>query len=147
MYVYKIFSWLLLGIHQFLCWNWCGSSLKCSTEDLSLILNAVARWRGQESNRNLPCCRHAWFCLLLKYKILHNVAYWHAVRVLLYIEIFHWTMASNLFSSTPVLGSSFPCTFIQHCFICRPSDSTVLVDGRVEPRTACCKVCIGRQSC
>jgi hypothetical protein len=25
--------------------------------------------------------------------------------------------------------------FIQHCFICRPSDSTVSVDAGIEPRT------------
>jgi hypothetical protein len=25
--------------------------------------------------------------------------------------------------------------FIQHCFICRPSDSTVLKDAGIEPRT------------
>jgi hypothetical protein len=27
--------------------------------------------------------------------------------------------------------------FIQHCFICRPSDSLVSVDAGIEPRTVC----------
>jgi hypothetical protein len=34
-----------------------------------------------------------------------------------------------------ILGGDFFSYFIQHCFICRPSDSTVPTDAGIEPRT------------
>jgi hypothetical protein len=34
--------------------------------------------------------------------------------------------------------------FIQHCFVCRPSDSTVSEDAGIEPRTDCCDFGIGK---
>ncbi len=37
--------------------------------------------------------------------------------------------------------------YIQHCFICRPSDSTVPTDAAIEPRTvASCNWCIDSQT-
>ncbi len=32
-------------------------------------------------------------------------------------------------------GGGFFSDYIQHCFICRPSDSTVPTDAGIEPRT------------
>jgi hypothetical protein len=32
-------------------------------------------------------------------------------------------------------GGDFSMYVIQHCFICRPSDSAVSEDARIEPRT------------
>jgi hypothetical protein len=42
------------------------------------------------------------------------------------------------------LFSSIYC--IQHCFICRPSDSTVLEDAGIEPRTVATSVLAIRHS-
>ncbi len=36
--------------------------------------------------------------------------------------------------------------FIQHCFICRPSDSTVSEDAGIEPRTVATTALIVRRS-
>jgi hypothetical protein len=40
----------------------------------------------------------------------------------------------NIFLFFIFLEIFFPC-YIQHCFICRPSDSTVPTDAGIEPRT------------
>jgi hypothetical protein len=40
---------------------------------------------------------------------------------------------SVLYSSHPMLFTTMYC--IQHCFICRPSDSSVSEDAGIEPRT------------
>ncbi len=43
----------------------------------------------------------------------------------------------------------FSCYYmcvIQHCFICRPSDSTVSEDARIEPRTVANKALTARRS-
>jgi hypothetical protein len=54
----------------------------------------------------------------------------------------------DAFSSTGILLNIFWGDFfsynIQHCFICRPSDSTVPTDAGIEPRTVA--TCIGSQT-
>jgi len=53
-----------------------------------------------------------------KYLIIQGKVYTYSIHLFLFFEIF------------------FLFTFcIQHCFICRPSNSTVLTDAGIEPRT------------
>ncbi len=41
---------------------------------------------------------------------------------------------------------SFVLVYIQHCFICRPSDSTVPTDAGIEPRTVATSALAVRRS-
>jgi hypothetical protein len=50
----------------------------------------------------------------------------------IFLKIFFW---GNFFSY-----------FIQHCFICRPSDSTVPTDAGIEPRTVATSALTVRRS-
>jgi hypothetical protein len=54
---------------------------------------------------------------------------------------YKWDYGENIFLF-------FFCLYnIQHCFICRPSDSTVPTDAGIEPRTQDrCNLCTGSQT-
>ncbi len=53
------------------------------------------------------------------------------------IYLLHVPLEKMFFFFKYFLGDFFSfCSYnIQHCFICRPSDSTVPTDARIEPRT------------
>ncbi len=52
-----------------------------------------------------------------------------------YFSLFAWFLAFIILNLTGGFFGFFYMYCIQHCFICRPSDSTVSEDAGIEPRT------------
>jgi hypothetical protein len=91
-------------------------------------------------------------CVIFTFPFLYTVSWW--VRILncieevpqvhfsiqckFKLEFFNWCQLIFKLIIAMKYGGYFLGFFvycIQHCFICRPSDSTVLTDAGIEPRT------------
>ncbi len=50
-------------------------------------------------------------------------------------ELTQWALYIKHYSEVELIHIQFFLCYIQHCFICRPSDSTVPTDAGIEPTT------------
>jgi hypothetical protein len=61
----------------------------------------------------------------------------------------YWIVERNIIHYRAIINRGMTCTimyFIQHCFICRPSDSTVSEDAGIEPRSVATSALAVRRS-
>jgi hypothetical protein len=101
-----------------------------------LIFNLIIYENGSSLliNQMLQCC---------KAEILFGVKPWFHTQRCFYVfasqktDLYRLVMSKlkKIFSTWGFFGF-FSCRdYIQHCFICRPLDATVLEDAVIEPRT------------
>ncbi len=64
-------------------------------------------------------------------------------RVRMYAQIPGPSSHAEIFFINIFLGDYFSY-YIQHCFFCRPSDSTVPTEARIEPRTVATALAVRR---
>jgi len=86
----------------------------------------------------LPFIKYVHILLRFLHSLFYNSSF-YPLTTHLFLAISHFSLlfipSYSLLSFSILVLFSFFMYDIQHCFICRPSDSTVSEDARIEPRT------------